>query len=82
MCILIGINQLGFGSVVPVLPLYARSFEVSRAASGVSIAVLGLDTDAFGIEPALAAGAGLLAAGGVLFAWRAPETYSRMRPAP
>ena len=45
MCILIGINQLGFGSVVPVLPLYARSFEVSRAASGVSIAVLGLVTD-------------------------------------
>jgi hypothetical protein len=44
--------------------------------------VLGLVTDAFGIETALAAGAGLLAAVGVLFAWRAPETYGRMRAGP
>ena len=42
MCVLIGINQLGFGSVVPVLPLYARSFGVSQAAIGLSIAVYGL----------------------------------------
>jgi MFS family permease len=44
--------------------------------------VLGLVTDAFGIEAALATGAGLLAGVGVLFAWRAPETYGRMRVAP
>ena len=42
MCVLIGINQLGFGSVVPVLPLYARSFGVSQAAIGLAIAVYGL----------------------------------------
>ena len=76
--------------MVPVLPVYARSFGVSRAAIGLSIAVYGLArflvavpvTDAFGIETALAAGAGLLAGVGVLFAWRAPETYGRMRAAP
>ena len=39
--------------------------------------VLGLVTDGFGIETALGTGATLLAVVGVLFAWRAPETYQR-----
>ena len=26
MCVLIAVNQLGFGSIVPALALYARSF--------------------------------------------------------
>lgn len=39
--------------------------------------VLGLVTDGFGVEAALAAGASLLAVVGVLFAWRAPESYGR-----
>jgi MFS family permease len=42
MCVLIAFNQLGFGSVVPVLPLYARSFGVSPSAIGLTIAVYGL----------------------------------------
>ena len=29
MCVLIAVNQLGFGSLVPVIALYARSFDVT-----------------------------------------------------
>jgi len=42
MCLLIGVNQLGFGAIVPVTPLYAQSFGVSAAAIGLTIAVYGL----------------------------------------
>src|ERR1700736_6106301 len=42
MCVLIGVNQLGFGAVVPVAPLYAASFGVSTSAIGLTIAVYGL----------------------------------------
>jgi MFS transporter, DHA1 family, multidrug resistance protein len=42
MCVLVFVYELGFGSVVPVLPLYARSFGVSQAAVGLSISVYGL----------------------------------------
>jgi MFS family permease len=42
MCVLIAFNQVGFGSVVPVLPLYASSFGVSPAAIGFTVAVYGL----------------------------------------
>jgi DHA1 family multidrug resistance protein-like MFS transporter len=42
MCVLIAVNQLGFGSIVPVAPLYAASFGVSPAAIGLTIAVYGL----------------------------------------
>ena len=42
MCLLIGVNQLGFGAVIPVLPLYANSFGVSQAAIGTTVAVYGL----------------------------------------
>jgi MFS family permease len=42
MCLLIGVNQLGFGAVIPVLPLYADSFGVSQAAIGATVAVYGL----------------------------------------
>ena len=42
MCVLIAINQLGFGSVVPVLALYARSYGVSQSAIGVAVGVYGL----------------------------------------
>ena len=42
MCVLIGVNQLGFGAVIPVLPLYAESFGVSQTAIGATIAVYGL----------------------------------------
>ncbi len=42
MCALIAINQLGFGAVIPVLPLYAQSFDVPQVAIGATIAVYGL----------------------------------------
>jgi MFS family permease len=80
MCVLIGINQLGFGSVVPVLPLYARSFGVSQAAIGLAIAVYGLArflvavpvgqlSDRLGRRPALALGGLVTAAGNLLCAY-------------
>ena len=42
MCVLIAVNQLGFGAVIPVLPLYAQSFGVSQTAIGATVAVYGL----------------------------------------
>src|SRR5207245_11096456 len=42
MCVLIMVNQLGFGSIVPALALYARSFGVAQSAIGLAIAVYGL----------------------------------------
>ena len=80
MCVLIGINQLGFGSVVPVLPLYARTFGVSQAAIGLAIAVYGLArflvavpvgqlSDWVGRRPALALGGLVTAAGNLLRAY-------------
>ena len=80
MCVLIGINQLGFGSVVPVLPLYARTFGVSQAAIGLAIAVYGLArflvavpvgqlSDRLGRRPALALGGLVTAAGNLLCAY-------------
>lgn len=42
MCVLIGVSQVGFGAIVPVLPLYAGSFGVSAFAIGLTIAVFGL----------------------------------------
>jgi predicted MFS family arabinose efflux permease len=80
MCVLIGINQLGFGSVVPVLPLYARSFGVSQVSIGLAIAVYGLARflvavpvgqlcDRLGRRPALALGGLVTAAGNLLCAY-------------
>ncbi len=42
MCVLIAVNQLGFGGIVPVMALYARSFEVLQSAIGLAIGVYGL----------------------------------------
>src|SRR5438105_7088673 len=80
MCVLIGVNQLGFGSVVPVLPLYARSFGVSQTAIGLAIAVYGLArflvavpvgqlADRVGRRAALALGGLVTAAGNLLCAY-------------
>jgi multidrug resistance protein len=42
VCLLIAVNQLGFGTIVPVVPLYAKSFGVTNAAIGLTIAIYGL----------------------------------------
>lgn len=42
MCVLIAVNQLGFGGIVPVMALYARSFDVLQSAIGLAIGVYGL----------------------------------------
>ena len=36
MCVLIAVNQLGFGSIIPALALYARSFDVTQSAIGLA----------------------------------------------
>jgi MFS transporter, DHA1 family, multidrug resistance protein len=80
MCVLIAINQLGFGSVVPVLALYARSFGVAQSAIGVSIAIYGLArflmavpvgrlADGAGRRTTLALGGLVTAAGNLLCAY-------------
>lgn len=42
MCVLIFVNQLGFGSIVPAMPLYADSFGISASAIGFAVAIYGL----------------------------------------
>lgn len=49
MCVLIAVNQLGFGAVIPVLPLYASSFGVSQFAIGATVAVYGLSRVCVGV---------------------------------
>jgi len=67
MCVVIAVNQLGFGAVIPVMPLYAQSFGVSQSAIGATVAVYGLGrflvamptgqlADALGRRPTLALG--------------------------
>jgi MFS family permease len=77
MCVLVAINQMGFGGVVPALPLYAESFGVSVSAIGMAVAVYGLArfagampaawlSDRFGRRSGLALG-GLVTAAGNLW---------------
>lgn len=77
MCVLIAVNQLGFGAVIPVLPLYAQSFDVSQTAIGATVAIYGLArmvsaipsgrlADLLGRRWALAVG-GIVSAGGNLW---------------
>ena len=79
MCVLIAVNQLGFGSIVPALALYARSFDVTQSAIGLAIAVYGLArfliavpagqlADRLGRRNTLAMGGLLSAVGNVLCA--------------
>src|ERR1700704_5530857 len=72
MCLLVGVNQLGFGAMVPALPLYANSFGVSASAIGLAVAAYGFArfaavlpggqlADRWGRRPVLAVG-GLISA--------------------
>lgn len=78
-CVLIGVNQLGFGSIVPVVPLYAESFGVSQTAIGLTIAIYGLArflmnvptgyvADRFGRREALALGGSITVIGNFICA--------------
>lgn len=79
ICVLIAVNQFGFGAIVPVAALYADSFGVSEAAVGLTIAVYGLArfvvsvpagriADHFGRRPLLALGGVITVVGNVLCA--------------
>ena len=79
MCVLIAVNQLGFGSIVPALALYARSFGVAQSAIGLAIAMYGLArfliavpagrlADALGRRATLAVGGMVSALGNLLCA--------------
>jgi MFS transporter, DHA1 family, multidrug resistance protein len=83
MCVLIAVNQLGFGSIIPALALYARSFDVTQSAIGLAIAIYGLArflvavpagqlADRLGRRSTLAMG-GLLSAFGNLLCALAPN---------
>jgi DHA1 family multidrug resistance protein-like MFS transporter len=79
MCVLIGINQLGFGAIVPTISLYAKSFGVSVTAIGFAIAVYGISrlvgapaaggiSDRFGRRYSLALGGVVTAIGNLVCA--------------
>jgi MFS family permease len=80
MCVLVAVNQLGFGAMVPSLALYAQSFGVSASAIGMAIAVYGLArfstaipagqlSDWLGRRPTLAIGGLVSALGNLWCAW-------------
>lgn len=79
ICVLIGVNQLGFGSIVPAVPLYAYTFGVPQSAIGLTIAIYGLArfllnvpsgqlADRFGRRTALALGGLVSVVGNLLCA--------------
>lgn len=55
VCVLIFVNQLGFGSIVPVVPLYAEAFDVSATLIGLTIAIYGLARFAFNVPAGVVA---------------------------
>jgi MFS family permease len=80
MCVLVAVNQLGFGSMVPSLALYAQSFGVPASAIGMAIAAYGLArfatavpagqlSDRLGRRPTLAIGGLVSAFGNLWCAW-------------
>lgn len=79
ICALIAVNQLGFGSIVPVIALYAEEFGVTKTAIGLAVGVYGLArfvanvpagqlADRFGRKTTLAAGGVITVAGSALCA--------------
>lgn len=79
ICALIFVNQLGFGAIVPAVPLYALSFDVPLSFIGATIAAYGLArflvglpagliSDRFGRRYALALGGLITVVGNVMCA--------------
>ena len=80
MCVLVGVNQLGFGAMVPSLPLYAQSFGVTASAIGLAVGIYGLArflvalpsgwlSDGLGRRHALAIGGLVSGIGNLWCAW-------------
>ena len=80
MCVLVAVNQLGFGAMVPSLALYAQSFGVPASAIGMAVAAYGLArfstaipagqlSDWLGRRPTLAIGGMVSALGNLWCAW-------------
>ena len=77
MCVFIAVNELGVGSVMPVLAPYARSFDGGQSAIGLAIAVYGLARFLIAVPAGQLADRagrrGALALGGlVTAAWQSP----------
>ncbi|MGD9710748.1 MAG: MFS transporter [Thermomicrobiales bacterium] len=79
ICVLIAANQLGFGSIIPVIALYAEDFGVTKTAIGLAIGVYGLArfvanvpagqlADRYGRKSTLAVGGVITVAGSALCA--------------
>jgi MFS family permease len=80
MCVLVAVNQLGFGAMVPSLALYAQSFGVPASAIGMAVTAYGLArclsalpagqmSDWIGRRPSLAIGGLVSAFGNLWCAW-------------
>lgn len=80
MCVLVAVNQFGFGAMVPSVPLYAQSFGVPASAIGLAIAAYGLArfmsalpagqlSDTLGRRQSLAIGGLISAVGNLWCAW-------------
>ncbi|MFM9938351.1 MAG: MFS transporter [Hyphomicrobiaceae bacterium] len=80
MCVLVTINQLGFGAMIPSLPLYAQSFGVPASAIGLAVAIYGMArfaialpsghmADRWGRRPTIALGGLISAVGNLWCAW-------------
>ena len=80
MCVLVAVNQFGFGAMVPSVPLYAQSFGVPASAIGMAIAAYGLArfmsavpagqlSDILGRRQSLAIGGLVSAVGNLWCAW-------------
>lgn len=80
MCVLVAVNQLGFGAMIPSLALYAQSFGVPASMIGLAVAIYGLArfatalpagqlSDRLGRRPTLAIGGLVSALGNFWCAW-------------
>ncbi len=56
MCVLVAVNQLGFGGIMPALPRYAQSFGVYGLARFAGASPVRWLADAFGRRSAMALG--------------------------